>query len=1505
MACIPQHARVCIIGAGVAGLSAAQKLIQAGVKDVVVLEAQDRIGGRVHTVEHGDHVLELGAHWIHGEEENVVFEWASQNNQVDDEPKLTQTGIGETVFVRENGEIVPAETFEAFELAFANLEEQAEKDFPSFPHSVGQYYSEQFKSLNQWGVIGEELLDWRGRFQNCIDGTDSWYDCSARGHTCYKECPGNIVVNWKNGYRALLNHLKEELPKSCLHLNSAVKTIDWHGPLASSASCNLTLWSGQVIRADHVVFTPSLAVLKAVVEEMFNPPLPVEKSRAIEGLGIGVVDKIFIQFPQQWWETGCDGFSFLYNLEETSETITKENWEYGVLGFYEVYKQPNMLCGWITGPAARMMEQVQEEEVIKRCVSLLRKRLAPKFQIPDAVWGKRSSWGQNPWIKGSYSFRSTKSEAMNVWAADLASPLINADDAPVVCFAGEATHDYFYSTVHGAVETGRREAERLIQYLSRSQGCLEPIVAADTSNQRNDTPSAVQNGVTENSSQCEERNRAVKDVPVHVKVCIVGGGAAGLAVAQKLTEAGEKSLLVLEAQEELGGRIHTFRHGDHLIELGAHWMHGEERNVVAHIAKFINEADKTITLTQTGLGDNRVFIKEGGKVIDPAIWKACLAALVKIEKESEDALRRYQGSFGDFLHEEFQKVNKWGELGYDILATFEKYQNFHNACDSLDQLGARGFLEYKGEEDPGNPFLNWKNGFSTLIDFLKEKVPASKIWTNSPVVSVEWGTATPSSPSCCRIRLESGRIIEADHVVYTPSLGVLKATHLQTFTPQLPMKKAQAIEGLCLGLVNKIFIEFPYRWWPSDCDGFTIVPDINIRRTPITPENWHEHLMGFYSTHRQPRMMCIWIGGECARAMEVLSEEAIAKRCIFVLRKYLGETYTVPDPVFCKRSKWGSNKWTRGSYSFRSIKTDSMNVWAEDLSEPVTNIQGKPLLCFAGEATSTEFYSTVHGAVESGWREAERILKYIKSMPYPPSSRQTTTREKYKVIIVGCGASGIGAARELTAKGINSVLILEANDRVGGRVNTIRTPPQGVVELGAQWIHGEEGNVIYQYAKPRGLIHHKVSVDGKGEFYMESGKLIPEDIVKEVVDLLNEADSDCQEFAHKEIAAPPELSVGRVFREKFLQYMNDSETDHPDRRELKKAMYHWVLRWQRIDNACNSIKELSANCWGNYIFCDGNENMNPKAGYISVLGSILEESRVDLRLNTEVSSINYATEVVVKNGSLFRPDGCTLPVVVKCRDGREFEAEHVMVTPSIGYLKAHLKLFSPPLPRGLQKAITSTGFGTIDKMFLEYEQPWWPKDCEGIQIVWTKDIPDFDNVMQSSQLVDGTVEEMKQFWVRAISGFDPVFNQKAMLCGWIGGAEAEYMEMLSEREVGEACTQLLRHFLGRSDIPNPKRVFRSQWASDPFFRGSYCYHSLGCECLKEDKKENHLNSPVCAVMKDDGQKVPVLVLAGEANSKCYYSTVHGALQSGMKQISHYIQSTTRLQKDQSLIRSKI
>lgn len=63
--------------------------------------------------------------------------------------------------------------------------------------------------MNKWGILGEELLDWQNRFQCCIDGSDSWHDVSAKGHTYYKECPGNPVVNWKEkGYKNLILNLK-------------------------------------------------------------------------------------------------------------------------------------------------------------------------------------------------------------------------------------------------------------------------------------------------------------------------------------------------------------------------------------------------------------------------------------------------------------------------------------------------------------------------------------------------------------------------------------------------------------------------------------------------------------------------------------------------------------------------------------------------------------------------------------------------------------------------------------------------------------------------------------------------------------------------------------------------------------------------------------------------------------------------------------------------------------------------------------------------------------------------------------------------------------------------------------------------------------------------------------------------------------------------------------------------------------------------------------------------
>lgn len=77
----------------------------------------------------------------------------------------------------------------------------------------------------------------------------------------------------------------------------------------------------------------------------------------------------------------------------------------------------------------------------------------------------RSKWYQNPNFRGSYSFRSIEAEQRNVSPLDLSRPLVNDEGREVVLFAGEATHPYYYSTVHGAIETGFREASRIINTL--------------------------------------------------------------------------------------------------------------------------------------------------------------------------------------------------------------------------------------------------------------------------------------------------------------------------------------------------------------------------------------------------------------------------------------------------------------------------------------------------------------------------------------------------------------------------------------------------------------------------------------------------------------------------------------------------------------------------------------------------------------------------------------------------------------------------------------------------------------------------------------------------------------------------------------------------------------------------------------------------------------------------------------------------------------------------------
>ncbi|XP_029376196.1 peroxisomal N(1)-acetyl-spermine/spermidine oxidase isoform X3 [Echeneis naucrates] len=212
-----------------------------------------------------------------------------------------------------------------------------------------------------------------------------------------------------------------------------------------------------------------------------------------------------------------------------------------------------------------------------------------------------------------------------------------------------------------------------------------------------------------------------------------------------------------------------------------------------------------------------------------------------------------------------------------------------------------------------------------------------------------------------------------------------------------------------------------------------------------------------------------------------------------------------------------------------------------------------------------------------------------------------------------------------------------------------------------------------------------------------------------------------------------------------------------------------------------------------------------------------------------------------------------------------------------GYLKKHhTTLFHPPLPLHKLHSIQRQGFGTNNKIFVEFDSPWWDADCEVIYLVWE----DEDAIVDQEP-------DVQRPWIKKLFGFTvlkPTERYGHILCGWIAGHESEYMETLSEQEVMFAVTQLIRRFTGNPSI-TPRRIVRSQWFHDPWTCGSYSYP--GKQCSMQDLENMMEPLPVKGL-----QSRPLQVLfAGEATHPSYYSTVHGALLSGWREadrlISHY------------------
>jgi monoamine oxidase len=145
-------------------------------------------------------------------------------------------------------------------------------------------------------------------------------------------------------------------------------------------------------------------------------------------------------------------------------------------------------------------------------------------------------------------------------------------------------------------------------------------------------------------------------------------------------------------------------------------------------------------------------------------------------------------------------------------------------------------------------------------------------------------------------------------------------------------------------------------------------------------------------------------------------------------------------------TRWDSNPWARGSYSALSTRSDP------DAREVLSEALIGNRVALAGEYTSVDFPSTTNGAYLSGVRAARQLITEV---------------EPSRVIVIGAGIAGAAAARTFKDAGIE-VQVLEASDRIGGRIHT-STQWGAPVELGAAWVHSRKGNPITRLAAPAGL----------------------------------------------------------------------------------------------------------------------------------------------------------------------------------------------------------------------------------------------------------------------------------------------------------------------------------------------------------------------------------------------------------------------------------------------------
>lgn len=429
----PENHEIIVIGAGPAGLGAARNLTDAGY-DVVVLEARDRIGGRILTDHWNNTFFDLGASWIHGINSNPIKTLADKYG-IQTVPFDNEL----SVIIYDGSDPISKEREEYMKTIYKNFvdfydEVRQNITGSSTDISLQQAVDDFIKERN---LNETEIKDLNFNLVDKIEGDyaadSSEISLLSFEHMGYKM--GGHEVVFPQGYEQIVHNLAKGLD---IRNKTIVKEIDYGG-----SSINIKTDNGN-FTAKYVISTLPLGVLKNDTAVNFVPDLPSTKKDAIGKLKMGVLNKVYFVFPKVFWN---DDYDWIEHIPDK-----KGYWVY-FANLHHITGSA-VLLGFNTGSSAKAIdEELSDEKIVADGMTVLRDMYGDS--VPERpLYTKVTRWGADNFAGGSYSYTGVGSTNADYY--ELSKPLDHR-----LFFAGEATEVRYPATVHGAYMSGIREALRV------------------------------------------------------------------------------------------------------------------------------------------------------------------------------------------------------------------------------------------------------------------------------------------------------------------------------------------------------------------------------------------------------------------------------------------------------------------------------------------------------------------------------------------------------------------------------------------------------------------------------------------------------------------------------------------------------------------------------------------------------------------------------------------------------------------------------------------------------------------------------------------------------------------------------------------------------------------------------------------------------------------------------------------------------------------------------------